>query len=443
MAASAITPPPGYQLEAPPAAAPAAGATPPPGYTLETQQSQPATTPLPPSLSNRTNQYRAVPDAEDAAKDAAFRENHPIVHAMVHGLGQASGDVLDAVNPVNIAKGAWDQFPPVAAYKSIQNAVPAIKAFHAARVAGKSVGESLTVANEVANQHNAASQMLNERAAEFKKDPGAQTVRALGDVAALVASFYAGGPEAGGAETEAATAETEGAAIPKPGIVKQVWQGKNVAEAPAQAAIREAVGGNEASLQRVLEKPIVEARAAKNAAYAKIGEAQESAKPQVARLEAIDKELDGIDETLQPERAGSLEDERAAITKQLGETGGADPQLLKQANEANKTYKGMQLMEKRILKNPRIVEGDITHGTPETVNVDRAIVELKKMETTRWGNQVEQAFGPEGASQLLDKLYAAQRAGAHAVKVRQFLKWAAIGLGASTGAVKGVEMMMQ
>jgi hypothetical protein len=90
--------------------------------------------------------------------------------------------------------------------------VPAIKAFHAARVAGKSVGESLTVANEVANQHNAASQMLNERAAEFKKDPGAQTVRALGDVAALVASFYAGGPEAGGAETEAATGETAAAA---------------------------------------------------------------------------------------------------------------------------------------------------------------------------------------------------------------------------------------
>src|SRR5208283_1703474 len=101
-----------------------ASATPP---DFIPDQSQPATTqPLPPSLSNRTNQYQAVPDAEDAANDAAFRENHPIVHAMVHGLGQASGDVLDAVNPVNIAKGAWEQFPPVAAYKSIQNAVPAL-----------------------------------------------------------------------------------------------------------------------------------------------------------------------------------------------------------------------------------------------------------------------------------------------------------------------------
>lgn len=254
---------------------------------------------------------------------------------------------------------------------------------------------------------------------------GEGVVKGVGEVKAPVSAAARTG-----SETIADTAK---------GIVK----GKNVAEVPAQAAIREAVGGNEPSLQRIMEKPIVEARAAKNAAYSKIAEAQEAAKPQLERIEAIDKELDGIDETLQPERAGSLEDERAAITKQLGETGGADPQLLKQANEANKTYKGMQLMEKRILKNPRIVEGDIAHGTPETVNVDRAIVELKKMETTRWGNQVEHTFGPEGASQLLDKLYAAQRAGAHAVKVRQFLKWAAIGLGASTGAVKGVEMMTQ
>ena len=253
---------------------------------------------------------------------------------------------------------------------------------------------------------------------------GEGVVKGVGEVKAPVSAAARTG-----SETIADTAK---------GIVK----GKNVAEAPAQAAIREAVGGNEASLQRVLEKPIVEARAAKNAAYSKIAEAQEAAKPQLERIEAIDKELDTFDDHLELARAGGLEIERANIVKQLRDSG-ADPQLLKQANEANKTYKGMQLVEKRILKNPRIVEGDIAHGTPETVNVDRAIVELKKMETTRWGNQVEHTFGPEGASQLLDKLYAAQRAGAHAVKVRQFLKWAAIGLGASTGAVKGVEMMTQ
>jgi len=42
--ASAITPPPGYQLETPPATAPTSGVTPPPGYTLESAESQPAPT---------------------------------------------------------------------------------------------------------------------------------------------------------------------------------------------------------------------------------------------------------------------------------------------------------------------------------------------------------------------------------------------------------------
>jgi len=240
-----------------------------------------------------------------------------------------------------------------------------------------------------------------------------------------------------------ATADAVSGAAERVGAeVKGIVKGKGVAEAPAQAAIREAVGGNEASLQRVMEKAIVEARNAKNAAYAKIADAQEASGPALARVKAIDEELDGIDEHLQPDHAGALADERVELLKNLDEQG-ADPQLLKQANEANKNYKGMQLFEKRVLKNPSVVSGDITHGTPETVNVDRAIVELKKMEMTRWGNQVEQAFGVDGSKQLLDKLYAAQRAGAHAVKVRQFLKWAAIGLGASGGAVKGAEMMMQ
>jgi hypothetical protein len=118
---------------------------------------------------------------------------------------------------------------------SLKESVAGYEAYEQARSSGKSVMDSLLSASEQIKKQDDAAQMVQQRIDEFKKDPGAASVRSLADVTALAASIYMGagkGPSAGVAGQaapelageEAATASTpasESAATPKAQAVAQ------------------------------------------------------------------------------------------------------------------------------------------------------------------------------------------------------------------------------
>jgi hypothetical protein len=97
-----------------------------------------------------------------------------------------------------------------------------------------------------------------------------------------------------------------------------------------------------------------------------------------------------------------------------------------------KQAQAMHDLETKVFKNPSMVAGNAAHGTAETVNVDRAITGLQKLQdNTEFGSpRLEQALGKQGAKDLLDNLYQAQRAGVKAVDAKRILtrigKYAAI-----------------
>jgi hypothetical protein len=181
------------------------------------------------------------------------------LHNLGQGIQETGQDVWGAI------KGLATATPPGVSelHEGIQEAIPSFHAYENARSQGKGVWESIKAANDEMARQQAARDVLRQRIEEFKKNPQVASVRAIGDAAALAASIYAGkaigAPEAGTTfDTEtgnlvspkvaegvthvynAATGDVE--AVPKqPGIIKQVLQGKKVAQPGAQSAVREAV----------------------------------------------------------------------------------------------------------------------------------------------------------------------------------------------------------
>jgi hypothetical protein len=140
--------------------------------------------------------------------DVAREAKHPVLRDVMHGTGEALGDVWDTVK--GTPAGIYHSLPPIALVDSVKQALPVIHTYESARNAGKSVHESLTTANEYSKNHDALKQAIQDRIQEFKDSPVKAGVRTTGDVAAFIASLGLGGGEAAGAEgTEA------GAAIPK------------------------------------------------------------------------------------------------------------------------------------------------------------------------------------------------------------------------------------
>ena len=172
-------------------------------------------------------------------------------------------------NPAGTVAGIASSTPPGQAFEGIKNSVAGYEAYEKARASGKGVLDSLQAASETMKNRDATAQMVQQRAEEFKKDPGAASVRALADVAALAASHYMGkgiGPSAGVAgETESTAAASTAS---KPGILKQAIQGEKVAQAPARAALESGAKSSAADagvaapntagqgLRRLMDEPI-------------------------------------------------------------------------------------------------------------------------------------------------------------------------------------------
>ena len=188
------------------------------------------------------NIYQAAPDEQtpegSAAAIARRQAQYPTLTAVGQGAGEALGDVWDAAK--GLPSGILRSLPPVQLHDSIKQAVPIIQAYENARSSGKGIWDSLTVANETAKQHDAAQQALQARIDEFKKKPGAASVRAVADAAAIAATIYDGGAvnpantelPAGLSEANAAT-RANAAESTSPAITPRELQvQKAVAKAP-------------------------------------------------------------------------------------------------------------------------------------------------------------------------------------------------------------------
>ncbi len=376
--------------------------------------------------------------------------NFPQNQGAAQGLKEGASDVWDQVkgvasHPLNAAGGLVGSV--AGAYDSIKEMVPVLHAYEQARAGGKGVIDSLSAANDQAKQQNQALQTVKDRADEFKKAPTAAGVRALVDAGATALAMWGGEKIAGsigGAPEEAAGEVKPTATAEKPGIVQQVLKGKDVAQPQAQAALRATgTGAAPASLRDVIESRISDTFKTAKQSYSAVDEAAGT-------------DLKGLNDKLNkavrqarmaptPEAADAWEvkinDLAATIdeSEQKAIKAGVDPTTLKQADISFKQGKALEEVNQRVFKNVKVVQGNTTSGTPETVNVDTAVGELQKLQNKdKYGApRLEEAFGKDGAKELLDNFYEAQRNGVHALKVQQVAKTIGkiLGVGAAGGEI--------
>lgn len=269
-------------------------------------------------------------------------------------------------------------------------------------------------------------------------------------------------------ETEAATDESSATHVYDPAtkkisLIQQATQGEKVAQAPAQSALRtsaqeaagdESVANNVAanpSLRTSLEEPIDTIHTQAKTLYRQIDDAAGTDfKALNDKLQNTNYQLRQLTETEEDvAKEAALEKSRQAIldkieaAKQDALDNGVAPETLDKADQSFRQAEAMKDLEAKVFKNPSVVQGNARFGTPETVDVNKAVVQLQKLaDKTEFGSsRLEQALGPDAAQNLLSNIYKAQRTGQKALQVHKIAKWAGISLGGAavgTAAVKGI-----
>lgn len=418
MGTSSVTPPPGYTVESE-----QASPTPPPGYTIE----QPAVQQTQPTVDLDTISDALEQEMKKAVGGVGEMVTAPAKHMKNAVVSLAKGNFSEAgthfLNSIHAAEGG----------EIIDAQLQSSKAAKDRMMEAAKKGDALATAQHAAGVVPGASQ-VDQAMTEYQENPTTQgLIHVLATALPMIlpgASRLAGKVKLG----EAAAGEAVEAA-PKPGIVKQVIKGEKVAQPSAQAALREAAGGAEGSLRESLAQPIAESEAKASALYKQIDEtAGVDIKALNRKLQNTNKQLRQLTDTPEDQAMEArLEQSRTGIMDKLQEAG-VDPKLMKQADAVYRQTRAMSDVEAKVLKNPDIVEGNAKFGTEETVNVDKAIKALERLQSSKYGPRVEQAFGKEGANQLMSKLYGAQRQGVHALKMQQVAKWVATIAGAGAAA---------
>jgi hypothetical protein len=271
-----------------------------------------------------------------------------------------------------------------------------------------------------------------------------------------------GALEGAAAESTAATAAaqaTRGAeAVAQPGAIKQIVQGKAVAQPQAQAALKTAAtsAANSAGVSTVppegvrslLEDPISSIEAQAKANYKAMDEVTGG------KFQPVVDSLKNVNEKLRSSIEGTPEYAEAQATKTRLEwqqeklfdeaaKNGVPKTVVENARAQFRQAQAMRELESKVFKNPTNVPGDVAHGTDETVNVDSVVKALRKLaDNKEWGSsRLEQALGsPEAADKLLDDMYAAQRLGVKAMDRRTLAERIGITVGSGVGlyeALKG------
>jgi len=394
---------------------------------------------------------------------AAREAQHPIVT----GLGEAAGDVWDAVksmvNPLNTGlAGATTQ-----AFDHIKEAVPLFQTYEKARANGKTVIESLGAANAKAKQIHDAQDVVKQRVDEFKKNPTVAATRAVADAAALAATMWTGEP----LESPAASAEAQAAGavthvfdpatetltpVPKPGIIQQVLKGEQVAQPAAQQAVRQAVQSSaeaagtadDSVASSIQTHPLLEGNTTvvdehlsalqkqEQAAYSKMDEAAgfdvKAEKQQLANDQYKLKQLGNTDPdvTQKGSLIDSINDSQGRITDAEAKmkAAGVDPDI---ADSIHKQRMAGNDFRKALIKN--------TSPDGQSVNVDGMLKASKALRFAKYGDRLEQFLGSkEAADSFMSDLQRAQELGAHALKAQNIAKMVLKYAPHAIGAIGGV-----
>jgi hypothetical protein len=419
-----------------------------------------------PMISPDYKDSRVIPaEAQDAARSAGWEEATKMIHpsgdirwapkSKVDQFKQAGyADTSDIKAPFSygkmakgaaseaggMAKGIMESSGPGQLMSAFTDIPSEYRAYEQARQGGKGILDSAKAASETIQRKNDLLGQLKDRIDEFTTHPDTATGRMIVDMVPLILGGKLGAAEEGAGEAAGAEGASE------PGIVQQVMKGKNVAQPAARSALQEAAGTKTSSLRESLSEAIEGAEANAKELYKQIDDASGAdIKGLGEKLRTVNR---AIRKSVSDSEDAALESRRDAITeriqaaKQSAIQRGVDPKVLDQADAEFKRMSALTDVEKRVVKNPDIVQGNEAHGTPPTVDIDKAVKALQKLQDNEkyGGPRLEQAFGEDGAKKLLDKFYSAQRQGVHAMKMQQVAKWIA-GVAGAGAAAKGISTL--
>jgi hypothetical protein len=341
------------------------------------------------------------------------------------------------------------------------------EAFKVAGIGGLLVHRLLSslapVGHAVMNPHEigAAIHDINQ-----SKDPTgtylqiAQKTASQGAAAALTAVATEGAAKGVGAVAGKVADTAKGAVKAvkgpegSPGIVQQVIKGKDVAQAPAKATVREAVQGSseatgtvdESLANNIENQPLVEghntvvdehlSKLAENekAAYKKLDDASgfdlKAEKDQLANDQYKLKQLGNTDTdvTQRDKLNDSINDsqERIGAAETKLKKAGIDP-------KAGDVIHGQRMAGQQFKKN--LIAS--TNAKDGSVNVEGLLKATQKSRfDPKFGDRLEQFVGSkERAERFVNQLKAADNAGVHAVKMQVIAKW--LGQIAGAGAIGG------
>lgn len=243
------------------------------------------------------------------------------------------------------------------------------------------------------------------------------------------------------------------------GAVTDVLKGEKVAQAPAQQALRTGAKASAAdagiadaastatgSVRNLLDDPIEALASKERDAYDTINDA--SGTDLKSLYDHAEDVKDALDDPTNVSQRTALQSElkttQDAIQKGEAQAtaNGVDPDTLSQAKEMTKQRYAMENVNSKLFNNESVVSGNVEHGAPETINVNSAIRQVENLDKPSkfaprgTPSRLVQAFGEDGAAQLKQGLYDAQKAGKTALSRQQLAKTAgkwAVGAGVLAG----------
>ena len=412
--ANAITPPEGYTLEAPPTPQPKAaptGITPPPGYALEAPTS-PA--PKGPTIGPQPNASQADVTLPESVAPAPLQKlTMPLVKGLI-----AAHDKLKEVE--NMTQEGQQSHPIQAHIGALANRIEGL-------LTGTSSGQGIGTGEYG---------ILN--------NPVTGALLPTGEGTPVLAEGLEAGANAAKEGYQAVKGAVAGgkAAEGGPGIVQQVLKGKGVAQQPAQAAIRAAVGADEDAALLGGNKTIVDEHLnniaqQEKAAYSKMDEAAgfdvKEAKIRLKNDQYKIKQLGNTeaDQTQREKLTTAIKDtsDRISDAQKKMSDAGID---VTAADNLHKARMAGQEFKKALVRN--------LSSDGETVNVDGLLTATKGLRAlSKYGDRMEQFLGKQGADELIQQLQNAQKLGKKAVATQDLAKSIARWTGGvlATGGVAG------
>jgi hypothetical protein len=397
-------------------------------------------------------------DETDADVQARLAQS-PIISGIGEGLEKLVSPIL---HPIDTAIGVPKQNPATQLYGSFKDTVPLIKAYETARSQGKGIVDSLSAANDQAGKQEAANNSVQQAIDAYKKNPSHETAKLLTEAAGTVALLGAGGveadiPDAAEVAPEAETAP-EAESTSQPGIISKIVKDEKVAQPQAAGALRNAAQASAEdagvttadtpSVRNLMDKPIENLTENESTAYDTLNDA---AGTDLKSLYDRQSELqDALDDPTQVANKTALQNELKTTQSQItdGESnvteklGDQAPDLLNKAKGMTQQRYAMEDIAKKLFNNESVVNGNVAHGAPESINVDSAIRQVENLDKpSRFAprgtpTRLQQALGTDGAKTLKQGLYDAQKTGQSAVTVQKWAKWLGIGVPSLFGAMK-------